>query len=397
MDCWRVMRAAAAAVAVLSAAAGALAQPGSDKPAPPGPAGEEPKQPEGEKAKGPSLKAGDKAPALTIEKWVKGEPVTGLEKGRIYVVEFWATSNPSSLESIPHLTELAKKHKKDGVTVIGVSEETGEVVAPFVEKMGDKMDYVVAVDKHRDDRAVTSAEWRRAAGKGTVPTAFIVDKDQKIAWIGHPTDGMDKVLVQVIAGTFDAKKHAEESARREAEAAAKTAQKRRLVRAMQEAVENEDWPKAEMLLDELAGLDAATARQAGVTKFQLMLFMKKDYPGAYAQATKLSEGILKDDAEALNEMAWTILDSEGVEKRDLDLAMKIAQRAVEVSKGEDGMILDTLARAYYEKKDLDKAIEWQKKAVEKGGKDENMLDDMKQTLKKYEAEKATGGGSGEKK
>src|SRR6187549_662766 len=32
----------------------------------------------------PTLKVGDKAPALLIEKWVKGEPVAAYEPGRIY-------------------------------------------------------------------------------------------------------------------------------------------------------------------------------------------------------------------------------------------------------------------------------------------------------------------------
>ena len=37
------------------------------------------------------LRPGDAAPPLTIDKWVKGEPVEKFEKGRVYVVEFWAT------------------------------------------------------------------------------------------------------------------------------------------------------------------------------------------------------------------------------------------------------------------------------------------------------------------
>ena len=36
------------------------------------------------------LKLGDPAPPLAITEWVKGEPVA-LEKGKIYLVEFWAT------------------------------------------------------------------------------------------------------------------------------------------------------------------------------------------------------------------------------------------------------------------------------------------------------------------
>ena len=48
-----------------------------------------------------ALKVGDNAPAITIADWVKGEPITGLEKGRVYVVEFWATWCGPCRVSIP--------------------------------------------------------------------------------------------------------------------------------------------------------------------------------------------------------------------------------------------------------------------------------------------------------
>jgi thiol-disulfide isomerase/thioredoxin len=46
-------------------------------------------------AAAPTLKVGDKAPALVVEKWLKGRPVPRFERGRLYVVEFWATWCPS--------------------------------------------------------------------------------------------------------------------------------------------------------------------------------------------------------------------------------------------------------------------------------------------------------------
>src|SRR6476469_6962935 len=83
----------------------------------------------------------DPAPSIIVSKWVKGEPVKEFEKGKIYVVEFWATWCGPCKATIPHLTEMAHKYKD--VTFIGTSvwEHSDSDVEPFVKEMGDKMDY----------------------------------------------------------------------------------------------------------------------------------------------------------------------------------------------------------------------------------------------------------------
>lgn len=380
MEGWRANRVVVAAglAAGLVVAGGALGQPDGGKPAEPPATKAEP--PKAEPAKGAKLKVGDKAPELAIETWVKGDPVTGFEKGRVYVVEFWATWCPPCRESIPHLTEMAKAHKKDGVTFIGVTstDKDLETVKKFVDKMGDKMDYTVAVDKGSFAKKATMNEtWMEAAEQDGIPTAFIVDKDQKIAWIGHPMDGLDKVLGQVVAGKFDAKKHAEDQAK-----------KQKAMDELRSALMGEEWEKATKLLDEMIAAGGDSAKMFSMIKFQMLLMGKKDAAAASKHAEAMLTGILKDDAEGLNQVAWTILDAPGVEKRDFDLALKIAQKACELSKHENGMILDTLARAYFEKGDLAKAVEWQTKAVEKANGPEEMKAEMKETLEKYKAEQA---------
>jgi hypothetical protein len=88
----------------------------------------------------------------------------------------------------------------------------------------------------------------------------------------------------------------------------------------------------------------------------------------------------------LNQVAWLILESEGVEKRDYKLATSAAERAVEITKGKDAAILDTLAKAYFDSGDKAKGIETQKKAV--GAADAEMKKDLEVTLKRYEDEAA---------
>ena len=129
----------------------------------------------------PTLKVGDPAPALAVDKWVKGEPVAALQKGTVYVVECWATWCGPCRATIPHLTELQKKYKEAVFIGVAVNDEISKV-KEFVKTMGDKMDYRVGTD----DKNKTSKNWLDAAGQDGIPCAFVVDKAGKLAWVGHP-------------------------------------------------------------------------------------------------------------------------------------------------------------------------------------------------------------------
>ena len=61
-----------------------------------------------------TLNIGDKAPAINVETWVKGEPITGYESGRVYVVEFWATWCGPCIAQMPHLSQIARTYKDKG-------------------------------------------------------------------------------------------------------------------------------------------------------------------------------------------------------------------------------------------------------------------------------------------
>jgi thiol-disulfide isomerase/thioredoxin len=161
-----------------------------------------------------TLKAGDPAPKLETGKWVQGEPVKDFQKGKAYIVEFWATWCPPCRASIPHLNETYLKFKDKGLVVIGQDcwEKDESLVAPFVEKMGDKMTYRVALDdKTSNKKGQMAITWMEAAGRNGIPSAFLVDTKGKIAWIGHPMALKEDVIEEVLAGKFDARKAAEVS------------------------------------------------------------------------------------------------------------------------------------------------------------------------------------------
>jgi thiol-disulfide isomerase/thioredoxin/tetratricopeptide (TPR) repeat protein len=168
-----------------------------------------------EEARGHSLGLGDPAPKLDVKSFVKGEPIATLEPGKFYVVEFWATWCGPCRVSIPHLTKLQKKHPK--VAFIGVSiwEQDQNAVKPFVDTMGDQMAYRVATDaipeKGDANDGIMASKWMKAAGQGGIPTAFIIDKGRRIAWIGHPMS-MDEPLEKIVNGSWDLRKEVDDRA-----------------------------------------------------------------------------------------------------------------------------------------------------------------------------------------
>jgi hypothetical protein len=63
----------------------------------------------------------------------------------------------------------------------------------FVEKLGDKMDYVVAID----DDSYTTLHYMGGFERTNIPHAFIIDRHGRFTWEGHPMmaeEGIELVL-----------------------------------------------------------------------------------------------------------------------------------------------------------------------------------------------------------
>ena len=100
-------------------------------------------------------------------------------RGKVVVLDFWATwCGPCKME-IPHFVELMKRHGEKGLEIVGVAmDETGaDVVRPFVEKNG--LHYHVLLG---DDYTAN-----RFGGVNALPTTFVIDRGGHIArkYIGY--------------------------------------------------------------------------------------------------------------------------------------------------------------------------------------------------------------------
>jgi thiol-disulfide isomerase/thioredoxin len=142
------------------------------------------------------LTIGSPAPRLKVDTWVKGDPVSGIEKGKVYVIEFWGTTCGACIKGMPHLSDLQRQHK--AVIFACLSVQSEQTIRAFVAKNDKNMGFRVGVD----EKGRMWKSWMEAAGLGGMPTAFVVDAVGKIAWIGNPAE-MDEPLRQIVEGKYD--------------------------------------------------------------------------------------------------------------------------------------------------------------------------------------------------
>ncbi|MEW6532956.1 MAG: tetratricopeptide repeat protein [Thermodesulfobacteriota bacterium] len=100
-----------------------------------------------------------------------------------------------------------------------------------------------------------------------------------------------------------------------------------------------------------------------------------------------AEKLRPDDAQSLQDKAWFLLTCPDESIQDAGEALRLALRAHELSGGKDGIILETLAEAYYQIGQPAKAVEHQRTAVDLEKRkcpDGSCIQEMSKRLQKYE-------------
>jgi thiol-disulfide isomerase/thioredoxin len=109
-------------------------------------------------------------------------------KGRMIIVEHWATWCPPCVAQVPHLKKLHADYGPRGMVLIGISHDRGtSEVERFIK------------DKDMTWPQVMQSSIRGGPAWGVrgIPHAFIISPEGKLLWRGHPA-GLDAPLEQAM-------------------------------------------------------------------------------------------------------------------------------------------------------------------------------------------------------
>lgn len=118
------------------------------------------------------ISSGTAAPAWTLRdlsgKFVKSDEF----KGKVVIVDFWATWCPPCRAEIPGFVGLYKRYGDKGLVIVGVSldQQGAAVVKSFVEKFG--VNYPIVMGDAKIAEAFGGVE--------ALPTTFVIDRQGRV-------------------------------------------------------------------------------------------------------------------------------------------------------------------------------------------------------------------------
>ena len=114
-------------------------------------------------------------------------------KGKVLILDFWATWCPPCKEEIPHLVRLQSKYRDQGLQIVGLSLDKGGAgdVKPFADEHDVNYTMLIANDE------TTKAY----GGVSMIPTTFVVDRSGIVVkrFIGYTTpEAFEEVILPLL-------------------------------------------------------------------------------------------------------------------------------------------------------------------------------------------------------
>lgn len=128
---------------------------------------------------GQGLEPGKAAPEVSFSR-LDGAPLELASlKGKVVVLNFWATWCPPCVEEMPELVAIAKEYEPKGVVFVASNQESPdearETVPPWLERYSSVRPYVVFGDEGVAEAFAVQA----------LPTTYVLDRDGKVVQVAR--------------------------------------------------------------------------------------------------------------------------------------------------------------------------------------------------------------------
>lgn len=125
------------------------------------------------------LAAGTLAPDFTVEKWGGGDLKLSDYRGKVVIVDFWATWCGPCQQSMPHIEQVYKKTKDKNVVTLGVCVwDEKKAYEDWMPKNLSKYTFLFGFDPAGRGAENVAQKLYKVSG---IPTTYVIDKEGKVA------------------------------------------------------------------------------------------------------------------------------------------------------------------------------------------------------------------------
>jgi len=137
---------------------------------------------------------GKPAPEFTLPDLEGNQIELSSMKGKVLILDFWATWCPPCKEEVPHLVALQSKYRDQGLQIVGLSLDQGGagLVKPFADE--HYVNYTMLIANDETAKAY--------GGVSMIPTTFVVDRSGIVVkrFIGYTTPEAFEEAIQPLLG-----------------------------------------------------------------------------------------------------------------------------------------------------------------------------------------------------
>lgn len=133
---------------------------------------------------------GKPAPEIKVAKWFQGDVQPEDMKGKVVILDLWATWCGPCKAAMPHTDELAKKYADKGVVIATVCSDGDEAFVPkFIAEK--KLSLPMAWDADKATYSAFRGQW--------FPTYVAIDRKGTVRAIGFTSSAVEKVIEKLVA------------------------------------------------------------------------------------------------------------------------------------------------------------------------------------------------------